>query len=156
MQTMKHHQSNNPPVDDADRVRRASEASSGANDIPNPVSSKPDRRQFTAAYKLSIVQCADTCQNPGEIGELLRQEGLYSSHLSNWRKLHRQGALDSLHSQPRGPKSDPNRQAQAEIVRLEKHIEKLKDELDKAHTIIDVQIKLSSLLSKMPNNDPSS
>ena len=60
------------------------------------VSAKATRRRFTAAYKLLIVEKADACETPGEIGELLRREGLYSSHLSSWRKAAREGSLRGL------------------------------------------------------------
>jgi len=68
------------------------------------VLAKPKRRQFSAAYRLRILEEADGCRSPGEIGRLLRREGLYSSHLANWRKARRDGALRGLTSKRRGAK----------------------------------------------------
>ncbi len=68
------------------------------------VLAKPKRRQFSAAYRLRILEEADGCRSPGEIGRLLRREGLYSSHLSNWRKARRDGARSGLTPKKRGAK----------------------------------------------------
>ena len=95
----------NKAVDgDSKRARRASEESPS---LPNPeVEVTAERRRFTSQYKLSILKQADQCQQPGEIGALLRREGLYSSHLSTWRRLRREGVLQGLSPQQRGPKPD--------------------------------------------------
>ena len=85
----------------------------------------------------------DRCQHPGEIGALLRREGLYSSHLSTWRRLRREGVLQGLSAQQRGPKRNAAATEQREIAHLQKQVSKLEHELKKAHTIIDVQKKLS-------------
>lgn len=149
---------NNNPLDkavdgDSKRARRASEESPP----PDPeVEVKTARRRFTTRYKLSILEQADRCQHPGEIGALLRREGLYSSHLSTWRRLRREGALQGLSPQQRGPKPNVAAAEQREIARLQKQVAKLEDELDKAHTIIDVQKKLSALLSTIPKDEGSS
>ncbi len=72
---------------------------------PDPeVVAKPKRRRFTAAYRLRVVEEADRCTAPGEVGRLLRREGLYSSHLATWRKARRDGALHGLSSKKRGAK----------------------------------------------------
>ena len=72
---------------------------------PDPeVVAKPKRRQFTAAYRLRILEEAERCGGPGEVGQLLRREGLYSSHLTSWRKSRREGALKGLASKKRGVK----------------------------------------------------
>ena len=117
----------------------------GPGATPNPeVLAKTKRRKFTAAYKLSILEQADRAAGSGEIGALLRREGLYSSHLVEWRRLRESGALSAL-SKKRGrkPSVDPlaeeNRQLKADLVRLEK-------KLQQAEIIIDVQKKLSALL----------
>ena len=141
---------------DAPEARRAKGASPNSSTPPNPeVSIKSTRRAFTAKYKRDIVERADACQNPGEIGALLRREGLYSSHLCTWRRLYRQGALDSLTAQPRGPKPDPTASEKKIISQLERRIARLENDLKKAHTIIDVQKKLSVLLSNMPEQESS-
>lgn len=150
---------NNTPLDkavdgDSKRARRASGESPS---LPDPeVEVKAGRRRFTTQYKLSIVEQADRCQHPGEIGALLRREGLYSSHLSTWRRLRREGALQGLSAQPRGPKPNVAAAEQREIARLQKQVSKLERELEKAHTIIDVQKKLSALLSTIPKDESTS
>ena len=139
---------------DSEGARRATEESPS---LPDPeVEVKAGRRRFTSQYKLSILKQADHCQHPGEIGALLRREGLYSSHLSTWRRLRREGVLQGLSPQQRGPKPDAAAAGQREIVRLQKQVSKLEHELEKAHTIIDVQKKLSVLLSTIPKDEDSS
>lgn len=98
------------------------------------------RRRFSAAYKHRIVAEADACTEQGEIGALLRREGLYSSHLSAWRKQRDRGDLTD---RQRGRKGDP---AKAELKRLQRENERLRQELEKAQLIIDVQKKLSQAL----------
>ena len=72
---------------------------------PDPeVVAKPKRRQFTAQYRLRILEEAERCTQPGEVGRLLRREGLYSSHLTAWRKARRQGSLLELAPKKRGAK----------------------------------------------------
>ena len=150
---------NSNPIDkavdgDSKRARRASEESPSP---PDPeVEVKAGRRRFTPRYKLSIVEQADQCQHPGEIGALLRREGLYSSHLSTWRRQRREGELQGLSPQQRGPKPNTAAAEQREIARLQKQVSKLERELEKAHTIIDVQKKLSALLSTIPKDESSS
>lgn len=108
------------------------------------VEAQPQRRRFSAAYKLQILEEADRCTGPGELGSLLRREGLYSSHLAAWRKARREGSLSSL-SRKRGPKrkADGSRQ---ELERLRKENLRLRKELDRAKTIISVQKKLSEMV----------
>ena len=115
-----------------------------ARRAPDPqVVAKPTRRQFTAEYRLRIVEEAERCTRPGEVGRLLRREGLYTSHLSAWRKARRNGSLRGLTPNKRGAKPvEPNllsakvRQLEAKVVRLEK-------ELATAHTILEVQGKVA-------------
>jgi len=150
---------NNTPLDkavdgDSKRARRASGESPS---LPDPeVEVNAGRRRFTTQYKLSIVEQADQCQHPGEIGALLRREGLYSSHLSTWRRQRREGMLQGLSPQQRGPKPKAAAAEQREIARLQKQVSKLERELEKAHTIIDVQKKLSAMLSTLPKDESSS
>jgi len=113
---------------------------------PDPeVVAKPTRRQFSAAYRLRILEEADRCTESGEIGRLLRREGLYTSHLSAWRKARREGTLQGLTPKKRGarPTRDPK---DARIHALEAKVTRLEKELDKAHTILDVQGKVAGLL----------
>ena len=111
---------------------------------PNPeVVPKAERRRFSAEYKQRILQEADACTRPGEVGALLRREGLYSSHLTTWRQQRRRGALQGLTPAKRGRKANPQA---AEIARLQRENERLKAQLAQAELIIDVQKKLSQML----------
>lgn len=101
------------------------------------------RRRFTASYKRRILQEADGCVQPGQIGALLRREGLYFSNLSTWRRQSARGELDGLSSKKRGPAIDV---ATREIEKLKRENERLRKKLEKAETIIEVQKKLSRLL----------
>jgi len=124
---------------------------------PDPqVKAKTIRRAFTTAYKLSILEQADQCQGCGEIGALLRREGLYSSHLSTWRRLRREGTLQALKNKKHGPKPTLDRVERRELEQLRRRNAKLEHELEKARTIIDVQKKLSSILAAMPDDKGSS
>ena len=120
---------------------------------PDPeVTPKAQRRTFSASYKLEILQRADACSEPGEIGQLLRQEGLFSSHLSKWREQRDAGALSGL-SKKRGRKTKPAAETQnrRRITQLERENKQLLRKLKQAETIISVQKKLSSLLDE---NEP--
>ena len=95
----------------------SSRGARGASGAPDPeLVERPKRRRFTAKYKLEILEKADACTRPGEVGELLRREGLYTSHLTYWRKQRRDGALREL-GQTRGRK--PADRRDAEIADLE-------------------------------------
>lgn len=109
---------------------------------------KAERRQFSADYKLRVLAEADRCSEPGEIGALLRREGLYSSHLSKWRQQRERGAL----GQQRGRKADPQT---AELKRLQRENERLRSRLERAEHIIEVQKKLAELLGTTLGETPS-
>jgi transposase len=112
--------------------------------IPDPqVSEKARRRWFSAEYKLRILEDAEGAQ-PGEIGSLLRREGLYSSHLAKWRQQRREGTLQAL-SKKRGRKPRPDAGTRR-IAELERENERLRRKLTQAKTIIEVQKKLSQAL----------
>ena len=113
--------------------------------IVSEVLEKPARRRFTAEYKQRILAEADTCTEPGDIGKLLRREGLYGSHLSKWRALRDQAVRESL-AHRRGRKAQVKNPLALENARLQKEVKRLQDRLTQAHTIIDVQKKLSQLL----------
>jgi transposase-like protein len=114
--------------------------------IPDPeVPEKPKRRQFTAEYKRAIVAQAEACRDDGAIGALLRREGLYSSHLTTWRRQREQGELQALAPKKRGRKSTVNPLAE-ETQRLRKENARLSRRLEQAELIIDVQKKVSALL----------
>jgi transposase len=107
---------------------------------------RPKRRRFTAKYKLEILEKADACTRPGEVGELLRREGLYTSHLTYWRKQRKDGALKEL-GRPRGRKPADRRDAQ--IAELSKRAEGAEAELAKARRVIEIQGNVSALLEQM-------
>lgn len=108
------------------------------------VPEKPKRRSFTAAYKVRIVEEAEACTQPGEIGALLRREGLYSSHLVDWRREYRAGAAERLAQRHRGPKGQSPLLRQKE--ELEQQVARLQERLRQAELIIGVQKKVSELL----------
>ena len=105
---------------------------------------KAKRRGFTAAYKLRILREADACTEPGQIGALLRREGLYSSYLSKWRQQRGEGQLQALSPKQRGRRArGPSAE---EMAQLRRENERLRARLEQAEMIIDVQKKLSQLL----------
>ena len=107
------------------------------------VVAKAKRRQYTAKYKLRVLRELDTCKGTGEIGALLRREGLYSSLVSKWRQQRENGSLEGLGVHKRGPKPDPQA---AELARLQRENERLRERLRKAELIIDVQKKVAQML----------
>ena len=111
------------------------------------VSEKPARRRFTAEYKLRILAEADRCTKLGQIGEVLRREGLYSSHLTNWRKQRDEGVLSGLKPKRRGRKAKPNNPLADEVAQLQRQNRRLKEKLRQAELIIDVQKKVSEMLN---------
>ena len=115
--------------------------------VPDPeLVDRPVRRRFSAEYKLGILREAEACTAPGEIGELLRREGLYSSILSEWRKQRDAGSLQAL-SRPRGRK--PPHPLEAENATLRKRAERAETELQKARKVIEVQGNVSALLGEL-------
>lgn len=119
----------------------------GVNSVPDPeVVAKPKRRRFTAEYRLRILEEADRCAGAGEVGRLLRREGLYSSHLANWRKARRDGALRGLRSKKRGVKPKQSNPLEPKVRELEAKVARLEKDLHTAHTILDVQGKVAGLL----------
>jgi transposase len=114
---------------------------------PDPeLTERPTRRRFTAEYKRRILLAADACREPGEIGALLRREGLYSSHLSTWRAQRDAGALAAL-ERPRGRRAaEP---LERENAALRQRLERAEAELAKARRVIEVQGNVSALLGEM-------
>ena len=121
----------------------------------NPeVPAKARRRRFTAEYKRRIVREAAGCTLPGQIGELLRREGLYASHLRTWRRQSATGELAALAPRKRGRKPDPDRQAARELEKQKRENQQLREQLRKAEIIISVQKKLSEILGiDLPSPD---
>ena len=102
---------------------------------------RPSRRRFPAAYKLKILEEIE--RSPGHGGAILRREGLYSSHLTAWRRQRREGTLRALGSKRGGKGPSP---AEQENAKLRREIERLRRELEKAEVIIDAPKKLAELL----------
>ena len=125
-----------------------------APEAPDPeLVEQAKRRKFTAKYKLEILAKADACTRPGEVGELLRREGLYTSHLTYWRKQVRDGALKEL-GRPRGRKPADHRDR--EIAELTRRAERAEAELAKAKRVIEIQGNLSALLEQMLGTESAS
>jgi len=132
--------------------RSGGEPNGGANnpaaDSPTPdseVSARPRRRRFTPAYKARIVEEAQRCTEPGQIGALLRREGLYSSALTQWRRQYQSGAMQALKDDKRGRKCtrDPRNE---ELQRLQHENERLNKKLRQAELIIEIQKKVAAML----------
>jgi transposase len=129
-------------------ARRATEdtPASAAQASDTEVIAHARRRRFSNADKRRILQAADRCTKPGEIGALMRREGVYSSSLSNWRRQREAADLAALAPQKRGPKADPNRAEALHIAKLTRDNERLHSRLAKALLVIEVQKKLAALL----------
>jgi transposase len=113
------------------------------------------RRTFSKAEKLRILAAADACTAPGDIGALLRREGIYSSHLATWRKQRQRAGEAQLLEPKRGPKIDPAAAQERKVRELENEVARLRDKLAKADLIIDVQKKLSILLGLSTASTPN-
>ena len=133
---------------EAEGARRATAAfgPATASRPPDPdpeVPAKVQRRRFTAAYRLRILKQADACKKPGEMGALLRREGLYSSLLTNWRRQREDGALREMRGHRRGPKPSP---VDPQVKQLEVENRRLQRKLQRAETIITLQKKVAEIL----------
>ena len=106
------------------------------------------RRFFSKADKQRILQAADRCSAPGEIGALMRREGVYSSSLSTWRKQRKAAELAALAPHKRGPKPAADRDQVLQIARLTRDNDRLQSRLDKALFVIEVQKKVAALLGQ--------
>ena len=147
---MSQHQTNTTP---SNGVKRPEHPAPDAEVVPQqePQQEQAKRRSFTTAYKLRILAEADRCRKPGEIGALLRREGLYSSNLTAWRRRREAGELGT---KKRGkPALDP---AAKEMKKLRLENERLQKRLEKAETIIEVQKKLCALLGLSSEENPKS
>lgn len=114
---------------------------------PNPeVQDKPNRRRFTAEYKLRILTLADACTEPRSLGALLRREGLYASNLNTWRHQRERGVLSALAPKKRGRKESVRDPLIAENKKLRRENERITKHLKQAEIIIDVQKKVSQIL----------
>jgi transposase len=126
---------------------------------PTEVTPKATRRRFTAEYKRRILKEADACAR-GEVGALLRREGLYSSHLIEWRRARDGGELAGLTPRKRGPKAQAPDPLAAKLAAAEREVARLKAENAKLQLICDVQKKVSLLLGvtlpAVPDDDERS
>jgi hypothetical protein len=118
------------------------------------VAEKAARRQFNAEYKRKILKEADACTREGEIGALLRREGLYSSHLSVWRAARERGEIAGLAPRKRGPKVAPPDPRDRKIVELERETRRWKSRAERAEALVDLQKKVSQILGiALPESD---
>ena len=145
----------NVKIEEMEGVRRTT----GISSIPEPkslpglrmvsdpeVTEKPVRRRYTAQYKRRILREAETCKEHGQMGALLRREGLYSSNLTAWRRQAEQGTLEALSPRKRGPKEQKPDPSVHRIAELEKENQKLSHKLRQAMIIIEAQKKIAEIL----------
>lgn len=116
-------------------------------EMKTEVIAKAKRRQYSAEYKLRILRELEKCKGKGEVGSLLRREGLYSSLVSKWWEQREKGSLRGLVGQRRGPKVDSQAE---ELARLQRENQRLKEELERAELIIEVQKKVAQLVGAKP------
>lgn len=123
-------------------------SSSDFSEQPNTDGSKKaTRRTFDAAYKLRILEEVNRCTDASQVGELLRREGLYASHLSQWRKAREAGELQALNPKKRGRKPKPR---DTEIERLRRANQRLEQRIKQAELIIEAQRKVAQILASPP------
>ena len=141
-------------------ARRATEETSGSAAPTTPPGADTEvvpharRRRFSNADKRRILDAADRCTQPGEIGALLRREGVYSSSLSTWRRQREAAELAALAPHKRGPKPDPAATEARQIAQLVRENERLKSQLDQARLVIEVQKKVAALLGSPIDDTP--
>jgi len=121
-------------------------------EIETEIPERATRRRFSEEYKLRVLEEADRCKKPGELGTLLRREGLYSSHLTSWRNQRREGTLKAF-GRKRGPKPKHTSE-QLELQKLQRENERLRERLRRAEKIIEVQKKLAEVLEMDELNGP--
>jgi len=119
------------------------------------VSAKARRRRFTAKYKVEVLRKADACTKPGEIGALLRSEGLYSSHLTTWRQAAERGELAGLAPKKRGRKAAAPNPLAKKIAELERQNVRLTARAERAEALVEVQKKVAMLLGTPFESDKS-
>jgi len=115
--------------------------------VPDPeVSATAQRRRFTAKYKLGVLAAVEATRGSGEIGALLRREGLFSSHLTRWKAQRRAGALSALAARRRGPTAAPPNPLAKRVAELERENRRLQRRLAQSEAILVIQKKVSELL----------
>ena len=154
-------QENQPPPGGLERSEkppsggeRSADGGAGQLHRADPeVRERPVRRTYPAPYKLRILEEAEACTEHGQLGALLRREGLYASHLKTWRKQRDEGILNGLTPKKRGRKAKPKDPVHEENQRLRRENQRLVARLKQAETIIEVQKKLSEALG-IPLDNP--
>lgn len=142
-------------VDGAAAGARRATAAAASTAAPDPeVAATAKRRQFSGAEKCRILNAADRCTQPGELGALLRREGIYSSILATWRKQRAQAGDTALAAQRRGRKPDPVSASARKVELLQRDNDRLRHRLAEAHTVIEVQKKLCTLLGLPAEQEP--
>jgi transposase len=125
-------------------VERASDGTKSLTEVE--VLAKAERRRFTAEYKVKVLRETDRCKQPGEIGALLRQEGLYWSNLTTWRKQRESGELAGLSARKRGPQRREKNPLAERVRELERDNMRLKRRAERAEGIVELQKKVSEIL----------
>ena len=110
------------------------------------VTEKAKRRQHSAAYKLKLLQEADACTKPGELGALLRREGLYSSHLATWRAARAKGGNAGLAAAKRGPRAVAPDPRDKQLVEQARELARWKARAERAEAVVEIQKKVAGLL----------
>lgn len=123
------------------------------NDQPGPRNDRPRRRTFSAAYKLRILDAYEQATAPGQRGALLRREGLYHSHIKDWKRAQETGTLNALTPKRTGP--TPKTTADKETERLTRENERLKAELDKTKKSLHILGKAHELLELLSESTDS-
>ena len=130
-----------------------SEDENGAT-ASNEVPPRARRRSFTGEYKRRILEEIDACEH-GQLGLIMRREGLYSSHIDTWRRQRDAGELVALAPKKRGPKAQERNALQPEVDRLRRETARLQERLRQAEIIISVQKKISEVLGLPPSGEKS-
>ena len=120
-------------------MERASDGTKSLTEVE--VLAKAERRRFTAEYKVKVLRETDRCKQPGEIGALLRQEGLYLSNLTTWRKQRESGELAGLSARKRGPQRREKNPLAERVRELERDNMRLKRRAERAEGIVELQKK---------------
>jgi transposase len=143
--------SQNGSIDGRDLASKVDGSVQPDSEVPERLE-RARRRQFTVGYKLRILSEADAARTTGEIGALLRREGLYSSHLAAWRRQREEGILNALSPRRRGrPTNSPE---QRELARLRQENERLGQRLVAAEAVIEIQKKVAFLLGLVEPSQP--
>jgi transposase len=154
---MSKNKESNEPLSLVEAPERSGGGSTSEAAPSNEVLAKPERRRFTAEYKRQVLREADACKKPGELGALLRREGLYTSHLSAWRRARERGEISGLAPKKRGRKARQRHERDERIVELERDVQKLKKRAERAEALVEIQKKVSQLLGiQLPSSDEGS